>query len=481
MNNFSLKELRENLDNKIISVREVTDYYLKRIEDTNEDLNSFITVSSEHIYHVADHAQREIDNGNQSALTGIPYAAKDLFCTRGVRTTAGSKMLNEYVPPYNATVIKKMGDAVLLGKTNMDEFAMGSSNEYSAFGPVKNPYDLSRVAGGSSGGSAAAVASGQAPFALGTDTGGSVRLPAGFTNTVGFKPTYGRISRYGTVAMASSLDTVGMFSRTVEDAAYALASLAGVDALDATTPDVSVDNYLTELTGDISGMKIGLPKEYFALEGLDPGVKKIFDTAVDRLSAAGVHFVEVSLPHTKYAMPAYYILSPSEVSSNMARYDGIQFGRRSKNAKTLDEVFTLTREEGFGVEVKRRILIGSFCLSSGSYDAYYKKAQQVRTLIKEDFDEVFRSVDLLMTPIAASVPFRIGDRDQDPLAMYLTDAFTCPMNFSGVPAISVPGGFLEGLPVGVQFIGNQFDEKTVLKVADAFQKISDFEIPPLKI
>ncbi len=470
----SIRELRKQLDDKKVSVKEVVDHYLKRITQTNSDLNSFITVDTKHAREHAEHAQAEIDNNNQSPLTGIPYAVKDIFCTRGLRTTAGSRILNEYVPPYSATSVERCKDAVLLGKTNCDEFAQGASNEYSAFGPAKNPYDLERVPGGSSGGSAVSVASGQALFALGTDTGGSTRLPAGFCNVVGFKPTYGRISRYGVISMASSFDTVSIFSRSVADSAYVLRELAGEDPLDSTTPRVPVDDYVHEIEQSIQGLRIGVPKEAIELEGLDPHVRTIHDETVKLLSGLGAEVVEVSLPHImKYGLATYYILIPSEVSSNMARFDGMQYGEPAAGAETLEQAFVRTRQLGFGPEVRRRVMTGTFCLSAGYVDAYYKKAQKVRTLIREDFAEAFRVVDLLFMPTSSTPPFKIGAQDQDPIAMYLADIFMVPATLAGVPAISLPAGAVGNLPIGMQLIGPQFKDSVVLRAAHALEQ----EIP----
>lgn len=470
MNRPTLAQLRARLDAKEISALELAEQYLDRIRATNSQLNSFITVDEEHVRRRAQHAQTEIDGGNQSALTGIPFAAKDVFCTKGVRTTAASKILNDYIPPYSASVIDRLRDSVLLGKTNMDEFAMGSSTEFSAYGVVRNPYDLDRVPGGSSGGSAVAVAAGQAAWALGTDTGGSIRQPASFTNVVGFKPTYGRISRYGVVAMSSSLDTVGFFTNTVADSALILQELAGADPLDATTPDLPVDSYLTGLAERLDTLRIGIPKEYANAEGVSADVKAVFERTIELLSGLGAEIMEVSLPHTQYALPAYYIICPSEVCSNLARYDGIQFGSRATGAKDLDEVFLMTREEGFGPEVKRRIMIGTFCLSSGFYDSYYHKAQQVRALVIEDFQEAFRTVDLLLSPTSPTLPFKIGDRAADPLAMYAADMFTVPSSLAGLPAVSIPVGFMNKLPVAVQLIGPQFGERQLLGAAHALEQ-----------
>lgn len=471
MMNWTIKELREKLHSKEVSAVEVAKGYLKRIQETDEAVNAFVTVvDEEHVVRHAEHAQKEINAGNASTLTGIPYAAKDLFCTKGIRTTASSNILKEYIPPYNATAIHKLGDAVLLGKTNTDEFAQGSSTEYSAFGTTKNPYDISRVAGGSSGGSAAAVAAGQAVFALGSDTGGSVRLPASFCNVVGLKPTYGRISRYGVISMASSLDTVGTLTRSVADAAEVLELLAGPDTYDTTAPDISIDTYTASLEKGINGLRIGVPKEYVELEGIDPEMKAMFESSLQELESAGAEIVEVSLPHTKYGLAAYYVLCPSEVSSNMARFDGMQFGHRSDTASNLDEVFLYTRDEGFGPEVKRRVLVGTFALSSGYYDAYYKKAMQVRRLVKQDFENAFTQVDIIASPVSPDVPFVVGDRDMDPLAMYATDIYTIPTSLAGMPGISVPSAAVKGLPAGLQFIAPQFQESLLLQTAAAFEK-----------
>lgn len=469
MPHWTIREIRATLDKKEATVQEVTQSYLNRINETNAALNSFITVDTEHTQRHVEHAQKEIDNGNASMLTGVPYAAKDLFCTKGVRTTAASQILNEYIPPYSATSIEKLGDAVLLGKTNLDEFAMGSSNEYSGYGPVKNPYHLDYVPGGSSGGSAASVASGQAPFALATDTAGSIRQPAGMCGVVGFKPTYGRISRYGVIAMSSSLDTVGFMTNTVEDSAILLQEMAGADPLDSTTPDIPVDDYTSELQAGIAGKKIGVPREYMELEGLSPEMRASMEASLKKLENLGAELVDMSMPHTKYSLPAYYVLCPAEVSSNLARYDGIQYGKPSDNAKTLEEVYMKTRNEGFGPEAKRRIMIGTFALSSGYYDAYYKKALQVRTLIKEDFDEAFKHVDLLFAPTSPFPAFKFGEKNNDPLAMYAADAYTVPANMAGVPGVSLPAGAIGGLPVGMQLFAPQFQEKLLLQAAAAFE------------
>lgn len=479
--NMTLKELRTQLDTKKISATELAEQYLNRIETADKEVNAFITVTPELAREQAAHAQALIDEGDGGPLTGIPYAAKDLFCTQGIQTTAGSRILEGYLPPYSATAIEKCRGGVLLGKTNLDEFAMGSSTEHSAYGPTKNPYDLTRVPGGSSGGSAAAVAADMTPFAFGTDTGGSIRQPASFCNVVGFKPTYGRISRYGVIAMSSSLDTVGFFTRTVEDSAYLLEQLAGHDPLDTTTPNVPLDAYMQATTQDIKGMKIGIPKEYLALEGLDPKIKTVFDQSVEKIQELGASIVEVSLPHTKYALAAYYILCPSEVSSNLARYDGMQYGKHSANAQSLEEVFMKTRDESLGAEAKRRIIIGTFCLSAGYVDAYYKKAQRVRTLVRQDFDTAFEQVDMLLTPTSPTLPFTLGDRTSDPLAMYMADIFTIPSSLAGIPGMSLPAGAVDGLPVAVQLLAPQFKETTLLNAAARIEEATSIDGLTLKI
>jgi aspartyl-tRNA(Asn)/glutamyl-tRNA(Gln) amidotransferase subunit A len=483
MNDLSttpLSGIRELLDTRQLSAVELTQHFLDRIAVTQPQLNGFITVTDEHARTGAEHAQREIDQHNATPMTGLPYAAKDLFCTKHIRTTAASKILDHYIPPYSATVIERCGDAILLGKNNLDEFAMGSSSEYSAYGPVRNPYDLTRVPGGSSGGSAAAVAAGEALFTLGTDTSGSIRLPAAFCHVVGFKPTYGRISRYGVIAMTSSLDTVGTFTRNVEDAAWLLGQLAGSDGFDSTASDRPVDDYLMDLKNDINGLRIGVPREYLEVDGIDAGVKEVFAQVVRTLEGLGAIVVEVSLPHTQYALPAYCVLSRAEISSNLARFDGMQFGRPDIGS-TLDEVMRRTRSAGFGPEVKRRIMTGTYCLSAGHYDAFYRQAQQVATLVREDFGEAFRQVDLLLSPTSPTVPFKLGERDQNPLAMYAADLFVAPSSLAGVPAISVPAGLVEGLPVGAQLIGPQFAERTLLQVAYQLEQALNAPRPVLAV
>lgn len=476
----TIETLRHALDSKQISARELTEHILERIDETEPQLHSFITITREEALRAADQAQREIDAGNQEALTGIPFALKDNFCTRGIRTTAGSNILKDYLPPYTATAAERLSDAILLGKTNLDEFAMGSSTEHSAFGNTANPFDLERVPGGSSGGSAASVASGQAPFALGSDTAGSVRLPAAFCNVVGFKPTYGRIPRYGVIAMASSLDTVATFTRSVKDAALLLNHMAGPDGFDATASTAPVRDYKAALQ-ETPKLRIGIPREYMEQEGLDPEMKQRVEAAAAVLQEQGHEVMEVSLPHTKYALAVYHVLSPGEVSSNMARYDGIQFGTAADNAASLSDAIIQARESGFGAEVKRRIIFGTFALSSDSFDAYYKKAQQVRTLIRRDFDTAFDTVDTLLTPTCLGPAFKFGDNMENPLQMYLADVFTNPATLAGLPAISVPTTPINGLPVGIQLIAPQFEEARLLSVAHQFQEAHSFDAPQLVV
>lgn len=473
-----IKELRKKLDAKEISAVELAQEYFDRVEKTASDLNSFITITKEEGLAAAQRSQEKIENGTATGLTGIPYAAKDVFCTEGIPTTAASKILEKYIPPYSATVIDRLSDAVLLGKTNMDEFAMGSSSEYSAFGPVKNPINLDYVPGGSSGGSAAAVASGQAVFSLATDTCGSNRLPASFCGIVGYKPTYGSIPRFGVISMAASLDTVGIFTRSIADAAAVLDATTGPDGYDSTALSQKY-SFADIENGSLQNISFGIPKEYIDLEGLSDPVKKVFEKSVAAIEKAGGKIVEISLPHTHYALPTYYVLCPAEVSSNMARYDGLQFGGISENAKTLDDAFALTREEGFGDEVKRRILTGTFILSAGHYDSYYTKAEKVRTRIIQDFDHAFETVDFLLSPTTPTPAFRLGDRVSDPLAMYASDVYAAPSSLAGVPAVSLPMGDVDGLPVGLQIIGAKSSDVRLLSTAHAIEQ--ELSIDPLPL
>lgn len=481
-----IHQLRADLDDHKYSAQELSDAYTQRIQEIQPQLNAFITVlSSEEVARRAGYADELMQLRKSSILAGIPYAAKDIFLTRGIRTTAASQILKEYTATYDAAVIEKCSDAVLLGKTNLDEFAMGSSNEYSSFGPVKNPYDLKKVAGGSSGGSAAAVASGSAAFAFGTDTGGSIRLPASFTGTVGFKPTYGRISRYGVISMASSLDTVGYFTQDVHDAALLLEHFSGLDPRDQTSSGTSVGKYVAPLEESIRGLRVGLPKEYVDVEGVDASVRASLEKVKNIVESLGATVHEVSLPHTSYAMAVYYVLCPAEVSSNMAKFDGIRFGKRPLNTKSLEDIYIETRENGFSAEVKRRIMVGTFCLSaaqiSASMDSYYVKALKVRRLVKQDFEQAFKDVDVMLCPTSPVLPFAIGERMQDPVAMYLADIYTVPMNLAGVPTVSIPVATERNLPIGMQCIGKDFDEATVLRFARAIEREVQWQRPQLMV
>ena len=458
-----------------ISSVELTRSFLQRIEEVDDLLSAYITVTADAALLQAQEADRRIAAGESAALTGIPMQIKDLLCTEGTTTTCASRMLEGYVPVYNATAVGRLREqgAVLLGKGNMDEFGMGSSTENSAFFPTRNPWDTERVPGGSSGGSAAAVAAGEAAFALGTDTGGSIRQPASFCGVTGLKPTYGRVSRYGLVAYASSLDQVGPIARDAADCAMILEAIAGQDRFDATSLPVPVPDYRAGLTGDISGLRVGVPSEYFA-EGMDAGVRAAVTAAIDRLADLGAELREVSLPTTEYALACYYIIAPSECSANLARYDGVKYGYSHQGDGDMWEAMERTRQHGFGPEVKRRIMLGAFALSSGYYDAYYHKAQQVRTLIREDFDRVFQEVDALAAPVSPLVAFPIGERTDDPVRMYLVDVYTLPVNIAGLPAMSVPCGFSDGLPVGLQLIGPHLSEGRLLNIAHAYQQATEW-------
>ncbi len=455
---------------------------LERLEAVNESVNAFNTVSAERALERA----RDIDANRASfrdaLLAGVPIAVKDNICTRGVRTTASSRVLETFVPPYDATVITRLqaAGAVIVGKTNCDEFAMGSSNENSAFGPVRNPWALDRIPGGSSGGSSVAVATGIAPLALGSETGGSIRQPAAMCGIVGLKPTYGRVSRYGLLAFGSSLDQIGPFGRTARDAAIALAAIAGRDPADSTCAAHVVDEYEAALTGDVRGMRVGVPSRMLA-EGVDPEISRSFAAAIDTLRARGATVVDIELPHAKYAISVYYLVATAEASSNLARYDGVRYGLRVAQDE-LGAMYSTTREKGFGPEVKRRIMLGTYVLSAGYYDAYYLKAQQVRTLILRDYDAAFHSADVVAMPTSPTPPFKIGERAADPLQMYLADIFTVSANLAGLPAISVPCGFTSTrLPIGLQFTGRPFDESTLLRIADAYERDTEWwkQTPPI--
>ena len=479
-----ISEVLPLLEARDVSSRDLVDACLARVERDAERLNTFLALDAERARTAADIADAARADGVQAPLLGIPYALKDIFVTRaldsegrpdgGLPTTAGSAVLNGYLSPYASDAEERMAaaGAVLLGKTNCDEFAMGSSNENSAYGPVRNPWDESLVPGGSSGGSAVAVAAGQAFFSTGTDTGGSIRQPAALSGVVGMKPTYGRVSRYGMVAFASSLDCGGPFGRSVRDVAIVLGALAGYDPRDATCVDTPVPDYLAALSGEVRGVRLGVPREFF-VPGMEPGVEEAVRAAIGVLAEAGADIVEVSLPSTDKGLATYYIITPAEASANLARYDGIRYGLSAGLDDLLDN-YRRTRGEGFGPEVKRRIILGTYALSAGYYDAYYLKAQQVRTLIKAEFDEVLGTVDALLAPTSPSVAFKIGAKTEDPLLMYLNDACTLPVNIAGLPGISVPCGLSEGLPVGFQVIGRAFDEQTVLRVADAYERRAGF-------
>jgi len=472
----TIHQLHQQLKERQLSSVELTKAYLARIEATNPAVNAFITITPEQALADATAADQRIAAGDCTTLTGIPVALKDIFLTDGVRTTCASKMLDNFIAPYDATAwsgMKAQG-AVLLGKLNMDEFAMGSSCENSAFGPTRNPWNLDHIPGGSSGGSAAAIAAQQAVATLGTDTGGSIRQPASHCGCVGLKPTYGRVSRYGVIAYASSLDQVGPMTRDVTDAALLLGAIAGHDPKDSTSVDCPVPDYTAALKQGVKGLTIGLPKEYF-IDGLDADVQQAMDQAIAVYRQLGAEFVEVSLPHTTYAVATYYLIATAEASSNLARYEGVRFGHRAKESSGLIDLMMQSRSEGFGAEVKRRIMLGTYALSSGYYDAYYIKAQKVRTLIHQDFIEAFKSVDLLLTPVAPTPAFRIGEKTADPLQMYLSDIFTIPVNLAGICGISVPAGMSHnGLPIGLQLLGRPFAEETILRAAFNFEQATDW-------
>jgi aspartyl-tRNA(Asn)/glutamyl-tRNA(Gln) amidotransferase subunit A len=476
MHTLSIKQLAEGLRAKKFSARELAQHFLRRIEAHDPKLNSFITVTPEAALRQADAADATLAQGQGGPLAGIPVAQKDIFCTRGIKTSCGSKMLDKFVAPYDATIVKKLhadAGAVMLGKCNMDEFAMGSSNETSFYGPVKNPWDVSRVPGGSSGGSVACVAAGLAPAATATDTGGSIRQPAALTNLTGIKPTYGRVSRYGMIAFASSLDQAGVVARSAEDAAFVLQAMSGFDPLDSTSVDRPVDDLVSGLGKPIKGLRIGLPKEYFA-EGLAPGARACVEAAIADLKKLGAEFKDISLPNSPLSVPTYYVVAPAEASSNLARYDGVRYGHRAEGAKTLEELYKRSRGEGFGAEVQRRIMIGTYVLSHGYYDAYYLKAQKVRKLIYDDFRRAFEGVDVVLGPTATDVAFKLGAKTDDPVAMYLNDIYTIAANLAGIPAMSLPCGFVDGLPVGLQLMGNFFDEGRLLNVAHQYQQATDW-------
>ena len=477
--NITIKETAALIKDKKISPVELTKAFLERIETVDKDLNTYITVLSDQALKTAESAENEIMKGNYlGPLHGIPIGLKDIFVMKDVAATCGSKMLENFISPYDATVttrIKKSG-AVILGKNNMDEFAMGSSNETSFFGPVRNPWNTGKVPGGSSGGSASATAAGLCTASLGTDTGGSIRQPAALCGVTGLKPTYGRVSRYGMIAFASSLDQAGPLTRSVEDAAIILNTISGRDKLDSTSVDVPVPDFTKNLNGDIKGMKIGIPKEYF-VNGMDNDVERAVLKAIQDIKSLGAEIIEISLPHTKYAISTYYIIAPCEASSNLARYDGVRYGYRAPDADSLRDLFFRSRSEGFGEEVKRRIMLGTYALSSGYYDAYYLKSQKVRTLIREDFKKAWETVDVIVAPTTPETAFNINEKTDDPIKMYLSDVLTIPCNIAGIPGLSTPCGFSsDNLPIGLQILGKSFDEDSILRVAHAYEKVNNWNL-----
>ncbi len=471
----TLSELSQALHAKKISSVELTQAYLDRIERLGEQSNSFITVTVEQALVQARAADQRIAAGEAGPLTGIPLAHKDIFCTDGVRTSCASRMLDNFIAPYDATVVERLAAAgmVMLGKTNMDEFAMGSSNETSYYGPVRNPWDPERVPGGSSGGSAAAVAARLTPAATGTDTGGSIRQPAALCGITGLKPTYGRVSRYGMIAFASSLDQAGPMTRSAEDAALLLQAMAGFDPRDSTSIDRPVPDYRASLEHSLAGLKIGLPREYFD-QGLDAATAAVIEAALDQYRRLGAETVDISLPNSGLSVPAYYVIAPSECSSNLSRYDGVRFGYRCEAPRDLEDLYKRSRGEGFGAEVKRRIMVGTYALSAGYYDAYYIKAQKIRQLISADFRRAFEQVDVIMGPATPSTAFRLGEKTDDPVSMYLSDIYTIAVNLAGLPGMSIPAGFVDGLPVGLQLIGGYFQEARLLNVAHQYQQVTDW-------
>jgi aspartyl-tRNA(Asn)/glutamyl-tRNA(Gln) amidotransferase subunit A len=473
---LTIHEAHRLLKTKQISSVELTRSVLNRIQQVEPKVRALVTVTAEEALQQAQKADKLIASGEIQPLTGIPGIIKDNMCTRGIKTTCSSKMLENFVPPYNATVIEKLNNCgmVMVGKANMDEFAMGSSTENSAFFTTHNPWDLTRVPGGSSGGSAASVSAGEAIYALGSDTGGSIRQPAGFCSVTGLKPTYGRVSRYGLIAFASSLDQIGPLTNDVIDSALVMNCIAGYDCRDSTSAPGKTQDYTQSLTPDLKGLRIGVPKEYF-VEGMQPEVKAAIEAALKKFEELGAQIsFNVSLPSTPYSLAVYYILAPSEASANLARYDGVKYGFSCKEAKTMWEAMEKTRQYGFGPEVKRRIMLGTYALSAGYYDAFYLKAQKVRTLIRQEFDQAFEKYDALITPTSPTLPFRIGEKANDPVQMYLSDVCTLPINIAGVPALSIPAGFAQGLPIGLQIIGKPFSEETLFKVAYAYQQATDW-------
>lgn len=477
LNQLTIHELQEKIKNGETTAAQITEAVFSRINAVEERVHSYIRLIQEEAQAAAKKADEEIKKGNIKPLTGIPIALKDIVCTKGITTTCGSHILHNFVPPYDATVVEKLRDAgaVFVGKANMDEFAMGSSTETSYFGPTRNPWDLERIPGGSSGGSATAVAADECIASIGSDTGGSIRQPAALCGVVGLKPTYGRVSRFGLIAFASSLDQIGPFTKDVEDCAIMMNVLAGYDPRESTSVPAEVPDYRQFAGRDIKGWKIGIPKEYF-IEGIDPEVAAAVKKAIAVIENCGGECVDISLPHTEYCLAVYYIIAPAEASSNLARYDGVRYGLRTSEARDLLDMYRKTRREGFGAEVKRRIMIGTYALSSGYYDAYYKKASQVRALIKNDFAEAFKKCDVILTPTTPTPAFKIGEKTDDPLQMYLSDIFTISTNLAGIPGMSVPCGFTTaGLPLGVQFLAGHFEEGKLIQIASAYEKNANIE------
>ncbi len=480
LNRLTIHQLQEMVKAGETTASAIVESVFKRIDAVEDKVHSYITLLSDSALEEAQRADEEIKKGNINVLTGIPIALKDILCTKGMRTTCGSKILHNYIPPYDSTVVKKLREAgaIFIGKTNMDEFAMGSSTETSWFGITRNPWDLERIPGGSSGGSAASVAADECIASFGSDTGGSIRQPAAMCGVVGLKPTYGRVSRFGLIAFASSLDQIGPFAKDVEDCAILMNVIAGYDPMDSTSVPMEVPDYREYTAKGIDGWTIGIPKEYF-IEGIDPEVSDAVKSAMGVMEKLGARCIEVSLPHSEYCVAVYYVIAPAEASSNLARYDGVKYGLRaeSKEGDGLLEMYKKTRSEGFGAEVKRRIMIGTYSLSSGYYDAYYKKASQVRTLIKRDFEEAFQKCDVVLTPAVPAPAFKIGEKMDDPLQMYLCDIFTLSANLAGIPGISVPCGYTKGgLPIGLQLLAGHFEEGKLIQVASAYEKHSKLEV-----
>jgi aspartyl-tRNA(Asn)/glutamyl-tRNA(Gln) amidotransferase subunit A len=477
VNSQTIEQVRSAIAERKTTAMQMAEMCYESIQKQDAEIGAFLTLSKDRALGTADRIDRMAAEGKPlPPLAGVPVGVKDVMVTRGVRTTAGSKILGDFVPPYDCTAVARMeaAGAVVLGKMNCDEFAMGSSNENSGFRPVRNPRDTSRVPGGSSGGSAAAVAAGMAVATLGSDTGGSIRQPAAFCGVVGLMPTYGRVSRYGLIAFASSLDHIGPLTKTVKDAAIVLQTIAGRDPMDSTSADIPVPDYVAELDKPIAGLKIGVAKEYFG-DGLDAAVRAAVEAAIEKIAGLGCEIVPVSLPHTQYAIPTYYIVATAEASSNLARYDAVRYGYRAKNVRTLAEMYRRSRDESFGAEVKRRIMLGTYALSAGYYDAYYLKAQKVRTLLTRDFEEAFKKVDAIVTPTTPTAAFRLGEKVNDPLAMYLADIYTVTADLAGIPGISVPcGETAEKLPIGLQILGKHFDEATILRVAHGYERAREF-------